>query len=82
MTPLLSPHGPARRPCCGVYVQQVNRLSLVTEQIKALLKENGPASIRTVRQAIKRKERMENWLAAHSHPEERPADADPSIETA
>lgn len=60
------PTTPAR-PCCGVYVQQVNRIARLGEQIQAWVLDNRPSSIRDLRLALKRKQRMENWLAAHSH---------------
>ncbi|MEO8597252.1 MAG: hypothetical protein ABI759_28295 [Candidatus Solibacter sp.] len=31
------------------------------------MKEEHPASIRVLRTALQRKERMEKWLAAHTH---------------
>jgi hypothetical protein len=55
------------KPCCGVYVQQVNRIARLKQQIQIWSEDNQPSSIRDLRLAIKRIERMENWLAAHTH---------------
>ena len=66
------------KPCCGVYVQQVNRIARINEQIQAWTQDNQPSSIRELRLALKRKLRMENWLAAHTHePSLPPAAATP-----
>jgi len=55
------------RPCCGVYVQQVNRLARLSSQIQTWSQDDRPPSIRELRLAIERKQRMESWLAAHTH---------------
>jgi len=50
-----------------VYVQQVNRIARLTEQIQIWSQDRQPSSIRELSVATKRIERMENWLAAHTH---------------
>ena len=55
------------RPCCGVYVQQVNRIARLRRQIQTWSQDNRPSSVRDLCLALKRKERMENWLAVHTH---------------
>jgi hypothetical protein len=57
----------ATKPCCGVYVQQINRIARLNRQIQAWTQENQPSSIRDLRIALNREKRMENWLAAHTH---------------
>ena len=55
------------KPCCGVYVQQVNRIATLTVQIQTWTQAPEASSIRDLRIALKRKQRMESWLAAHTH---------------
>lgn len=55
------------KACCGVYVQQLNRIARLSLQIQTWSQDYQLSSIRELRIALKRKQRMESWVAAHSH---------------
>jgi len=57
----------APKACCGVYVQQTNRIAKLSQQIQNWSRADRPSSISALHLAIERKQRMESWLAAHKH---------------